>query len=176
MSVKIALFACNMGPCADPQVAARVARAAEDAGFESLWVGEHVVLPDPQVPPSPLPPQAPMLDPIVALSFLAAHTKTVRLGTGIIILPQRTPLVLAKALASLDVVSNGRVIFGIGIGYLKAEFDALGASFEHKGARSEEYLKAMLAIWTMEKPSFQGRFVSFSNVQAKPAPLQRPHP
>lgn len=176
MAMKFGLFACNMGPCAEPQTAARVARAAEDAGFESLWVGEHVVLPDPQAPPSPLPPHAPMLDPVVALTYLAAHTKTVRLGTGIIILPQRSPLVLAKELASLDVLSGGRLTFGIGIGYLKAEFDAIGASFEHKGARSEEYLKAMLAIWTMEKPAFEGRFVSFANVQAKPVPVQKPHP
>lgn len=174
--MKIALFACNMGPCADPRVAARVARAAEAAGFESLWAGEHVVLPDPQAPPSPVPPLTPMLDPTVALAFLAAHTTTIRLGTGIIILPQRNPLVLAKELASLDVLSGGRLIFGIGIGYLKAEFDAIGAPFADKGARTEEYLKAMQAIWTMEKPSFAGRFASFAGVQARPQPAQKPHP
>src|SRR4029453_842816 len=97
--MKFGLFACNMGPCADPGVAARVARAAEAAGFESLWTGEHVVLPDPQAPPAPAAGGArlePMLDPTVALTFLAAQTKTIRLGTGIIILPQRNPLVLAK--------------------------------------------------------------------------------
>ena len=174
--MKFALFACNMGPCADPQVAARVARAAEAAGFESLWTGEHVVLPDPQAPPSPVPPLTPMLDPTVALAFLAAHTKTVRLGTGIIILPQRNPLVLAKELASLDVLSGGRLIFGIGVGYLKPEFDALGVSFAHKGARTEEYLRAMIAIWTMDQPRFEGRFVSFAGVQARPQPAQKPHP
>src|SRR5436309_4534975 len=174
--MKIGLFACNMGPCADPAVAARVARAAEAAGFDSLWAGEHVVLPDPQAPPSPMPPLAAMLDPTVTLAFLAAHTKTVRLGTGIIILPQRNPLVLAKELASLDVLSAGRLTFGIGIGYLKAEFDALGIPFAQKGARSEEYLAAMLALWTMEKPAFEGRFVSFAGIQAMPRPLQKPHP
>jgi probable F420-dependent oxidoreductase len=174
--MKFGLFACNMGPCADPKVAARVARAAEAAGFESLWAGEHVVLPDPQAPPSPLPPLSVMLDPTVALGFLAAHTTTIRLGTGIIILPQRNPLVLAKELASLDVLSGGRLIFGIGIGYLEPEFAALGVSFESKGARSEEYLGAMLALWTMEKPRFAGRFVSFSNIQARPQPAQKPHP
>jgi probable F420-dependent oxidoreductase len=174
--MKFGLFACNMGPCADPKVAARVARAAEAAGFESLWAGEHVVLPDPQAPPSPLPPLSVMLDPTVALGFLAAHTTTIRLGTGIIILPQRNPLVLAKELASLDVLSGGRLIFGIGIGYLEPEFAALGVSFESKGARSEEYLGAMLALWTMEKPRFAGRFVSFSNIQARPQPEQKPHP
>jgi probable F420-dependent oxidoreductase len=174
--MKFALFACNMGPCADPKVAARVARAAEGAGFESLWVGEHVVLPDPQAPPSPVPPLTPMLDPTVALAFLAAHTESVRLGTGIIILPQRNPLVLAKELASLDVLSGGRLIFGIGVGYLKPEFDALGVSFAHKGARTEEYLRAMIAIWTMDQPRFEGRFASFAGVQARPQPAQKPHP
>ena len=158
--MKFGLFAVNMGPCVDPQVAARVAQAAEAAGFDSVWAGEHIVLPDPQAPPSPLPPQAAMLDPTVALAFLAAHTKTVRLGTGIIILPQRNPLVLAKELASLDVLSAGRLTFGIGIGYLKAEFDALDVPFAEKGARTEEYLGAMLAIWTMEQPRFKGRFVA----------------
>ncbi|MET0152521.1 MAG: TIGR03619 family F420-dependent LLM class oxidoreductase, partial [Candidatus Binatia bacterium] len=138
--------------------------------------GEHVVLPDPQAPPSPVPPLTPMLDPTVALAFLAAHTESVRLGTGIIILPQRNPLVLAKELASLDVLSGGRLIFGIGVGYLKPEFDALGVSFAHKGARTEEYLRAMVAIWTMDQPRFEGRFASFAGVQARPRPAQKPHP
>src|SRR5919198_1720662 len=145
--MKFGLFAINMGPCSNPDTAARVAQAAEAAGLESVWTGEHVVLPDPQVPPSPLPPEYPMLDPTVALAFVAAHTKTVKLGTGIIILPQRNPLVLAKELASLDVLSRGRLIFGIGVGYMKPEFDALGIPFEEKGARTEEYLAAMRALW-----------------------------
>ncbi len=174
--MKFGLFAINMGPCSQPEVALRVAQAAEAAGFESVWTGEHVVLPDPQVPPSPLPPHYPMLDPTVALAFIAAHTQTLRLGTGIIILPQRNPLVLAKELASLDVLSKGRLIFGLGIGYLKPEFDALGVSFEHKGLRSIEYLQAMLALWTQPQPSYQGRFVSFGGVQAMPRPVQKPHP
>ncbi|HZR83699.1 MAG TPA: LLM class F420-dependent oxidoreductase [Candidatus Binatia bacterium] len=174
--MRFGLFGINMGPCAAPAAAASVARAAERAGFDSLWAGEHVVLPDPQAPPSPAAPEMPMLDPAVALGFVASHTERVRLGTGIIILPQRNPLVLAKELASLDVVSGGRLIFGVGIGYLKAEFDALNVSFEHKGPRSEEFLRAMIAIWDEEKPRFQGRFFSFSGVQAFPRPVQRPHP
>lgn len=175
-SMKIALFGINHGPCADPQVAAQVARAAESAGFESLWTGEHIVLPDPQVPPSPVPAHAPFIDSLTALSFAAAHTSSIRLGTGIIILPQRNPLVLAKELASTDVLSGGRLIFGIGIGYLKPEFDAIGAPFDHKGPRSEEFLRAMIALWTMEKPEFRGRFVSFGGVNAMPRPVQKPHP
>src|SRR5262245_55428050 len=160
--MKFGLFGINMGPCSAPGAASRVARAAEEAGFESLWTGEHVVLPDPQAPPSPVPPLEPMLDPTVALTFLAAHTKTIRLGTGIIILPQRNPLVLAKELASLDVLSGGRLIFGIGIGYLEPEFAALGIPFADKGARTEDYVKAMIAIWSMEKPAYSGRFAKFS--------------
>ncbi len=174
--MKFGLFGINMSICSNPDVAARVARAAEAAGFESVWTGEHVVLPDPQVPPSPLPPHSPLLDPAVALAFIAAHTKTIKLGTGIIILPQRNPLVLAKELASVDVVSGGRLIFGLGIGYLKPEFDALGVPFDHKGLRSMEYLQAMQAVWTQEKPAYQGRFVSFRGIQALPRPVQKPYP
>ena len=174
--MKFGLFGINMGPCADADVALRVAQAAEAGGLESVWTGEHVVLPDPQVAPSPVGPEVPFLDPAVALAFVAAGTKTIRLGTGIIILPQRNPLVLAKELASVDVVSRGRLIFGIGIGYLKAEFDALGIPFDHKGARTVEYLQAILAMWTQPRPSYRGRFVSFDGIQAFPHPLQQPHP
>lgn len=174
--MKFGLFAINNGPCAAPEVAASVARAAETEGFESVWTGEHVILPDPQVAPSPVPPNYPMLDPVPALSFVAAHTSKIRLGTGIIILPQRNPVVLAKQLASLDVLSGGRLIFGIGVGYLKPEFDAIGAPFDHKGARAEEHLAAMIALWSMEKPEYHGKYVSFSGVNAMPRPVQKPHP
>src|SRR4030095_15306611 len=174
--MKFGLFGINFGACADPESARRIAQAAEEGGFESLWTGEHVVPPAPQAPPSPSPPDEPYLDPAVALAHLAAHTKTIRLGTGIIILPQRNPVVLAKELASVDVVSNGRLIFGLGIGYLKAEFDALGIPFDSKGARSMEYLQAMQAVWTQEQPAYQGKFVSFSKIQTKPQPVQKPHP
>jgi len=174
--MKFGFFGINMNACSEPDTALRVAQAAEAAGFESLWTGEHVVLPDPQVAPSPLPPHYPILDPAIALSFLSAHTHTIKLGTGIIILPQRNPLVLAKELASLDVVSKGRLIFGVGVGYLKPEFDALGVSFEHKGARAIDYLQAMQAVWTQAQPTYAGRFVNFGGIQAKPQPVQRPLP
>jgi probable F420-dependent oxidoreductase len=157
-------------------MAAKVARAAEAAGFESVWTGEHVVLPDPQVPPSPAPPQHPMLDPAVALAFLAAHTERVRLATGIIILPQRNPVVLAKELASVDVLSQGRLIFGLGAGYLKPEFAAVGARFDDRGARTDEYIDAIRALWTEPQPSFAGRTVSFRGIDAQPRPVQKPHP
>jgi probable F420-dependent oxidoreductase len=174
--MKFGLFSINSHACATAEAVSRVARAAEVAGFESVWAGEHVVLPDPQVPPSPMAPGDPILDPIVALTYCAAVTSRVRLGTGIIILPQRNPLVLAKQLASLDVLSGGRLTVGIGVGYLEPEFRALGAPYEQRGAVTDDYLAAMRAIWTQPKPSHEGRFASFSDVQAHPQPAQRPLP
>src|SRR6266566_4462841 len=105
-----------------------------------------------------------------------ARTTGVRLGTGNIILPQRNPVVLAKELASVDVLSNGRLIFGIGIGYLQPEFAAIGAPFDHKGPRTEEFLAAIIALWSMEKPEYNGRFLSFSGINAMPRPVQKPQP
>src|SRR5829696_808831 len=169
-ALKVGLFNINNFVCSFPENLARVASAAEEAGFESVWTGEHVVLPDPQVPPSPVPPEGRMLDPAVALTWAAAHTTRLRLGTGIIILPQRNPLVLAKELASVDVLSGGRLIFGVGVGYLKPEFRALGIPFADRGRRTLEYLAAMRAIWSEDHPAYQGRHVSFADVQARPRP------
>ena len=174
--MRFGLFGINFGPCADPATGVAVAKAAEEAGFDSLWTGEHVVLPDPQVPPSPVPASVPFLDPVVALAAIAQHTKKVLLGTGIIILPQRNPLVLAKELVSLDVVSAGRLVFGVGVGYLEPEFRALGIPFDDKGARTMDYLRAMQAVWTQDKPAYEGRFSSFSGIDAQPRPVQKPHP
>ncbi len=170
------LFDLNTGACSDPETASAIARLAEDAGFDSLWAGEHVVLPDPREPPSPMEPLDPILDPIISLAFLAAQTRRVHLGTGIIILPQRNPLVLAKEIASLDVLSRGRFIFGIGVGYLEPEFRALGIPFADRGARTDDYLAAMRAIWSEAKPAHQGRFAPFAAVQARPQPVQQPGP
>jgi probable F420-dependent oxidoreductase len=174
--MKLGLFGLNMGRFAAPEVMVPAAQAAEAAGYESLWCGEHVALPDPRTPASPLPPQHATLDPVVAFAHLAAATKQIRLATGIIILPQRNPVVLAKELTTLDVLSQGRLIFGVGVGYLKEEFEAIGVPFAERGARTDENLAAILALWTMEKPAFAGRFVRFSSVDAQPRPVQRPHP
>ena len=174
--MKFGLFAINSGICADPDVASEVAQAAEAGGFESVWTGEHVVLPDPQVPPSPVGPLTEFLDPAVALSFIAARTTTIKLGTGIIILPQRNPLVLAKEMASVDVLSKGRLLFGVGVGYLEPEFRALGYTLEHRGAKTLEYLDAMRAVWSQDHPSYHGEYVSFSGIQSRPRPLQQPTP
>lgn len=170
--MKFALFGINSGPCADPDVAAEVAIQAEARGFESVWTGEHVVLPDPQAPPSPAAPLFPMLHPSTGLAFLAGVTSRLRLGTGIVLLAQRNPVVLAKEMASLDVVSKGRLEFGIGAGYLKAEFDALKVPFAERGARTDEYIEIMRELWTSDAPAFDGRFYQFSGIQARPRPVQ----
>ena len=171
-AMKIGIFNINAGACADPEVAARVAQQAEELGFESLWAGEHVVAPSPRVPPSPIEPTDPMVDPLVALAHLAGVTRRLRLGTGIIILPQRNPVVLAKQVASLDVISGGRLDFGIGVGYLEPEMAAIGVPMADRGTRSDEYLDAMRALWTMDAPAYQGKYVSFSGVDAYPRPVQ----
>jgi probable F420-dependent oxidoreductase len=170
--MKLGLFSINTGPCADPDVMTEVAIAAEAAGFDSLWTAEHVVLPDPQVAPSPSAPLSPMLDPAVALAYVASCTTSIKLATGIVILPQRNPLVLAKEFASLDVLSKGRVILGIAAGYLRPEFDALHTPFNDRGGRVEDALAAMRAIWTMDDPSHEGPYWSFSGVQSRPRPVQ----
>ena len=166
------LFGLGSGACADPAVAMRVAQAAEQAGLESLWTGEHVVLPDPRTAPSPADPDFPMLHPSTVLSYLAAGTKRIRLGTGIVLIAQRNPVVLAKEMASLDVLSNGRLLFGIGAGYLHQEFAALGIPFEQRGARTDEYIDAIRELWTSDKPRFRGHFVRYANIQARPRPVQ----
>jgi len=148
--------------------------AAEAAGFDSVWAGEHLVVPDPQVPPSPMAPQDPVLDSLLALTWAAAHTATIRLATGIVILPQRNPVLLAKQVATLDVLSGGRVMLGVGAGYLEPEFRAVGANFAERGAVTDEYLDAMRALWYDEHPEFRGRFASFGGVDAHPRPVQRP--
>src|SRR3954464_5573434 len=174
--MKLGLFSMNMGPCSEPDALATAAAATEEAGFDSLWAGEHVVLPDPQVPPSPMAPQDPALDPLLALTWAAASTKAIRLVNGIVILPQRNPVVLAKQVASLAALSNGRLMLGVGVGYLEPEFRAIGANYEQRGAVTDEYLQAMHHLWYDEHPEFHGRFADFAGVDAYPRPVQRPIP
>jgi probable F420-dependent oxidoreductase len=174
--MKLGFFGINIGLCAMPDTLSAVAKSAEDAGFDSLWTGEHVVLPDPQAPPSPMPPETPFLDPAVALTWAAAATKTIKLATGIVILPQRNPLVLAKEFASLDVLSGGRLILGVASGYLTKEFEALGIPFADRGPRTDEYIDAIREIWGARTPKFDGNFVSFSGIDAQPRPVRTPLP
>src|SRR6201985_116010 len=174
--MRLGLVHINMGPMNRPDALVQAARAAEQAGFDSVWAGEHLVVPDPQVPPSPMAPQDPVLDSLLALTWAAAHTATIRLATGIVILPQRNPVLLAKQVATLDVLSGGRVMLGVGAGYLEPEFRAVGANFAERGAATDEYLDAMRALWYDEHPEFRGRFASFGSVDAHPRPVQRPIP
>jgi probable F420-dependent oxidoreductase len=170
--MKFGLHSVNLHTCAYPDTGARFAKAAEAAGFESLWVADHVVLPDPPVPGRPMAPDMRLLEAIVALTFLAAHTSRIRLATGVIILPQRQAVVLAKQLASLDVLSNGRVIFGLGVGWCEPEMKATGAPFKERGRVGDDYLAAMRALWTQKNPAHRGPYVSFEGIQAMPRPVQ----
>ncbi|MDQ1434995.1 MAG: hypothetical protein QOF59_1811 [Actinomycetota bacterium] len=174
--MKLGLFGVNMGPSSTPDELVATVQAAETAGFDSVWAGEHVILPDPQAPPSPMAPQDAALDSLLALTWAAAHTSTIRLATGIVILPQRNPVVLAKEIASLDVLSRGRFTFGVGVGYLEPEFRAIGADFENRGAVTDEFVEAMQHLWYDEHPEFHGRFADFAGVDAFPRPVQRPIP
>jgi probable F420-dependent oxidoreductase len=176
VDMRLGLFSINMGPCSHPEALAQAAIAAETAGFDSVWAGEHVVLPDPQVPPSPMGPQDRALDPLLALTWAAAATTTIRLATGIVIMPQRNPVVLAKQIASVDVLSGGRFTFGVGVGYLEPEFRAIGADYAQRGAVTDEYLDAMNSLWYDEHPEYHGRFVDFAGVDAHPRPVQQPIP
>ena len=153
-----------------------VAVAAERLGFESVWIGEHPVLIDPHEPPSPLPSRSEMFDPIPALAFAAARTERIRIGTGIVILPLRNPVTLAKELATIDVLSRGRLMVGIGVGYVPGEYEAMGVPFHTRGRRADEYVDALRALWGDEQPSFHGDFVSFDGIQCRPHPVQRPGP
>ncbi|MFC4111859.1 TIGR03619 family F420-dependent LLM class oxidoreductase [Nonomuraea zeae] len=176
MPPAIGLHLLNAFATADRRGAARIARLAEDLGYESLWVADHVVLPAPRVESSPLDPDAPLLDPLVSLAFLAAHTDRILLGTGCIVLPQRHPLILAKQLAGIDVLSEGRLIAGLAAGYLEPELRALGVPPEERGTRTAEFLRAMRALWEGDGQGFAGRHISFQGVVAHPRPLQRPLP
>ncbi|GIU85150.1 MAG: LLM class F420-dependent oxidoreductase [Acidimicrobiales bacterium] len=176
--MKFGIAFANVGPFARPEAAVALARAAEAHGFESLWTVEHVVVPRgyssryPYDPSGrmPAPDDFPLPDPLVWLSFVAAQTTNLRLATGILILPQRNPVITAKEVATLDVLSGGRVILGVGVGWLREEFEVLGASFESRGRRTDEYVAAMRALWTEDYARFDGTFVSFGEVAMAPKP------
>jgi probable F420-dependent oxidoreductase len=174
--MKFGICAINLDKYTEPNVMSRAAKLAEESGFESLWAVEHLVLSDPRTPPSPMNPEDLILEPLISLAFVAAHTNTIRIGTGVVVLPLRNPLILAKQLSSLDILSGGRLIFGFGVGYVDAEFRALGVQFEHRGSRADEYLAAMQAIWKDSKPEYNGQFVSFHGIQSRPRPIQQPYP
>ncbi|MEV7028343.1 TIGR03619 family F420-dependent LLM class oxidoreductase [Kitasatospora sp. NPDC093558] len=173
---KVGLFAVNMRPTVGPGELLPLALLLEELGYESVWAGEHPVLPDPPTPDSPWDPRMPLVDPVVTLSFLAGVTTRLRLATGILLLPTRHPVVLAKQFASLDVLSGGRAILGFGMGYIPKETEVLGIGFEDRAARGEEHLAAMRALWHAQSPSFEGRYVRFDGIDAHPRPVQRALP
>ncbi len=174
--MKIGLYGINLGVLAQREAMLRVARAAEAANYESLWTGEHVVFVDPQQPPSPLVPDTPLADTVATLAFLAGATERVRLASGILLLPQRNPVVLAKELAGVDVLSGGRLILGVGVGSVEGEFEAIGVPFRERGARTSEHIEVLRTLWTQEQPAFEGRFTTLSGIQSRPLPIQQPHP
>jgi probable F420-dependent oxidoreductase len=158
--------------------------ALEQRGFESVWVSEHVVLFDKQQSrypytadgQMPIPPTIGMADPFVALTFLAARTTTLRLGTGVCILPQRNPVYTAKQVADLDVVSGGRAEFGVGLGWLREEYEALDVPWPGRGARADDYLQVIRSLWVDEVSAFAGDYYSLSGARMYPKPVQSPHP
>ena len=157
-----------------------ICRRAEAAGFESLWGGEHVIMPStiessyPYTKDGKIPaqPDTPIPDPLIWLAFAAAAAPTMRLGTCILIVPQRNPLILAKELATLDQLSGGKVELGLGVGWLEEEFDALGVPWERRGARNDEYIEAMRTLWSGPEVEFHGEFVDFPKVTCSPRPVQ----
>jgi probable F420-dependent oxidoreductase len=168
----------NVFTFAEPDSARAIATAAEDAGFESLWTVEHVVVPADyrsQYPydPSgkmPAPDDMPLPDPLIWLAYVAAATSRIKLGTGIAILPQRNPVIAAKEVASLDRLSGGRVLLGVGAGWLKEEFEALGVPFERRGQRLDEHIEAMRALWSGERATYEGELVRFEACTMSPRP------
>ena len=170
-------FASSVG--IDGQSALDICRCAEEAGFESVWGGEHVLLPDsiaskyPYTADGKIPaePDTPIPDPLIWLAFAAAAAPTLKLGTCILIVPQRNPLILAKELATLDQLSGGRVELGLGVGWMKEEFDALGVPWERRGARNDEYIEAMKALWAGPHAEFHGDFVDFDPATCSPRPV-----
>jgi probable F420-dependent oxidoreductase len=171
-------------PFATPELLAVLASEAEVRGIHRIWVGEHVVLFDDyrsEYPYSedgriPAPPGSGLLEPLSTLSFLAGLTRTVRLGTAMVLLPQRNPVYTAKEVATLDWLSGGRVDLGIGVGWLKEEFEAVNVDWPRRGARTDEYLEVLRTLWCEDPSSFEGEFYRLPPSSMFPKPLQEPYP
>lgn len=162
----------HFGPHASGEGAIALARRAEALGFDSVWVGDHIVYP----PPLAERFGAEFYEAVTTLAYVGAATSRIRLGTAVLVIPYRNPLVLAKQLATLDVLSGGRLTVGIGAGWSADEFAALGAPFAERGAATDEYLRVMQALWTEERPRFAGKFFAFPEMLFAPRPRQRPAP
>jgi probable F420-dependent oxidoreductase len=180
--MKFGLRYASLGRYANGPAAVELAQAAEAAGFDSIWTVEHVVVPHGYQSRYPYSETGrmgsgledfPIPDPLIWLAYIASATRTLKLGTAILILPQRNPVVTAKAVATLDHLAGGRrVLLGIGVGWLAEEFATLGVPFEDRGPRTDEYVAAMRALWSQERASYTGRFVSFRDVFCRPLPAE----
>lgn len=179
--MKFGLRYCNTGTYVDPQKAVALAEAAEAAGFESMWTVEHTVVPGGYGSSYPYAAGGkmaggddaiPLPDPLIWMAYIAAATKRINLATGIMILPQHNPVVVAKQVATLDHMSGGRILLGIGVGWLKEEFDALGVPFEERGRRTDEYINVMRELWGSEKPTYDGQFYRFKDAYCRPQPVK----
>ena len=173
------------GSLATPDNLATIARRGEELGYHFVLFGDHIVVPRQIASPYPytetgeFPGSASgeAMEQLTVLAFLAGQTRTIRLVTSVIIVPHRNPLVAAKALATLDVLSKGRLIVGVGVGWMREEFEALGLPpFEARGAVTDEYIRAFKELWTSDNPSFEGKYCRFSNISFLPKPVQKPHP
>ncbi len=177
--MRVGLHALGIGSGGRPEVIRAVAQAAEEAGFATLWAGEHVVLVDSPASRYPysadgrlaVPADADWLDPMLALTYAAAATSSIGLATGVLLLPEHNPVLVAKQAATLDVLCGGRLTLGIGIGWSAEEFAALGVPFRNRGRRAEEYVTAIRALWSQDVASFHGEFASFDRVRVNPKPV-----
>lgn len=177
--MRLGLHALGIGNGAERAVIDAVASAAERAGFATLWSGEHVVMVDESASRYPysddgriaVPAEADWIDPLIGLSFAAAATSTIGIATGVLLLPEHNPVLVAKQAATLDMLSGGRLTLGIGIGWSREEFDALGVPFERRGARTKEYVDAIRTLWRDDAASFDGEFVRFDAVRVNPKPV-----
>ncbi len=157
-----------------------MARAADQAGFATLWAGEHVVMVDRSASPYPysddgaipIGATADWLDPFVCLTFAAAASARIRVATGVLLLPEHNPLLVAKQAASLDLLSGGRLMLGVGVGWSAEEFDALGVPFADRGQRTVEYVDVLRTLWRAGPASYSGRYAAFSQVRVHPKPVQ----
>ncbi len=182
--MRVDLWVPTVNPFSTPELLALIGAEAEQRGVGTLWVGEHVVLFDEYASTYPyaedgripMPAGSGLLEPLSTLSFLAAHTSTVRLGTAMVLLPQRNPVYTAKEVSTLDWLSNGRVDFGVGVGWLEEEFDAVNVPWPHRGRRTDEYLEVLTTLWCDETSSFEGEFYSLDPCSMFPKPVQHPHP
>jgi probable F420-dependent oxidoreductase len=181
--MRVGISLPQLGPQASPENLVKVARRAEELGYDSVWVLERLLWPLSPKEPYPAAPDGHLpetyqsvLDPIETLTYVAAHTKKVQLGTSVLVLPYHSPIQLARRIASLDVLSHGRALVGVGAGWSHDEFVAAGTPFERRGARCDEFLRAMIDLWTKDPVKFDGEFYHIPESMVGPKPVQRPHP